>query len=535
MNFFGWLIKRADEPDTTKLQAISLPAEDDGALVIQSAGAYGTFVDMEGSARTEAELVNKYREMSLHPEVDGAIDDIINEAIVVEENEKTVKINLESLANVPDKIKKMITDEFENILTMLDFNEKGYDLFKRWYVDGRLYFQAIIDITAPEAGISELRYIDPRKIKKVREIKKTRQQLGAGQNGPASIEKTEVANEFFMFSEKGFTAKAASGGLQNNSTQGVRITKDSVLHVTSGVLDPAASIILSHLHKAIKPLNQLRAIEDASVIYRLSRAPERRVFNIDVGNLPKMKAEQYMKDVMNKYKNKIVYDASTGEIRDDRKFMTMLEDFWLPKRDGKGTTIDVLPAGQNLGEMRDVEYFQKKLYKSLNVPESRLDQESTFMIGQSSEVTRDEVKFAKFIDRLRARFNHLFLGALGKQLVLKGILQSSEWDMFVQNIKFDYARDNFYSELKDSQILGARAQTLALIQPFVGTYVSHKWVRKEVMRQTEQEMQDMDQQILEEMDNPIYQQMMGVQPAPMGDPDGMTPDKQSKAQKPQGK
>jgi hypothetical protein len=302
--------------------------------------------------------------------------------------------------------------------------------------------------------------------------------------------------------------------------------------VTSGVLDSTSTVVVSHLHKAIKPLNQLRAIEDASIIYRLARAPERRVFNIDVGNLPKMKAEQYMRDVMAKYKNKIVYDASTGEIRDDRKFMTMLEDFWLPKRDGKGTTIETLDAGANLGEITDIEYFLKKLYKSLNVPESRLEQESIFQLGNASEVNRDEVKFSKFIDRLRSRFNHIFLGALGKQVVLKGLMQSAEWEMIVQNVKFDYARDNFFSELKDSQILATRAQTLQLIDPYVGVYFSREWVRKEILRQSEEEMKEMDEQILEEMDNPIYQQAMGVEPAPMGQPDGVTPDKPSLAPEP---
>lgn len=508
MQFFGWQIRRADEPDTEKLQAISPPVEDDGALVIQSGGNYGTYVDLEGSAKTEAELVNKYREMSLHPEVDSAIDDIVNESIVVEKTQDIVRINMEALKNIPPKVKDMISQEFDNILALLNFNQLGYDVFRRWYVDGRLYYQAIIDVTKPQEGISELRYIDPRKIRKVREIKESKQQLDNKQNGGniQSLKKTEVVNEFFIYNEKGFAAKTGTIGSQTSAGQsGTRITKDSILHITSGILDVASSVVLSHLHKAIKPLNQLRAIEDASVIYRLARAPERRVFNIDVGNLPKIKAEQYMRDVMTRYKNKIVYDASTGEIRDDRKFMTMLEDFWLPKRDGKGTTIDTLPGGENLGEMTDVEYFQKKLYRSLNVPQSRLESESVFSLGQGSEITRDEVKFAKFVDRLRTRFDQLFLGALGKQVVLKGIMQSGEWDLFVDKIKFDYARDNYYSELKDSQITASRAQNLALVQPFIGLYVSNNWARKEILRQSEDQIIQEDQLIMQEMKNPIYQ------------------------------
>lgn len=543
MQLFGWLIKRADEPDPNKLQAIAPPVEDDGALVVQTSGAYGTYVDLEGSAKTEAELVVKYREMSLHPEVDTAIDDIVNESIVVEDQMKTVQINLDDLVDVPEKIKKLIVQEFDNVLSLLNFNEKAHDIFRRWYVDGRLYFQVIIDVTEPQNGIAELRYLDPRKVRKIREVRKSKLQVGGGNNAPAqTIEKMDTTNEFFVYNEKGFTTKTGTvGSSAAQGTQGVRISKDSILHVTSGVLDSYSTIVLSHLHKAIKPLNQLRAIEDASVIYRLSRAPERRVFNIDVGNLPKMKAEQYMRDVMTKYKNKIVYDASTGEIRDDRKFMTMLEDFWLPKRDGKGTTIDVLPAGQNLGEITDIEYFLKKLYKALNVPESRLEQESIFQLGNASEVNRDEVKFSKFIDRLRARFNHVFLGALGKQVVLKGIMQSAEWDTFVQNVKFDYARDNYYAELKDSQITASRAQTLQLLDPYVGMYYSREWVCKNILRMSNEEMEEQKKQILVEMDDPIYQNAMQVEPAPMGSPDGISPDKQPKpvpgsggAQKPQG-
>lgn len=528
MQLFGWLIKRADEPDPNKLQAIAPPVEDDGALVIQSGGNYGTYVDLEGSAKTEAELVLKYREMAMHPEVDAAVDDIVNESIVVEKNEKTVEINLDDVPDLPERIKKLVVEEFEEVLSLLDFNEKNYDLFRRWYVDGRLYFQAIIDVTKPEDGIAELRYLDPRKIRKIRQIKQTKEQIGQGQ-GAGALEKTEIVQEFFLYNDKGFAQKASTSGVQGTQATGVRIAKDSVLHVTSGVLDPASTVVVSHLHKAIKPLNQLRAIEDASVIYRLARAPERRVFNIDVGNLPKMKAEQYMRDVMQRYKNKIVYDASTGEIRDDRKFMTMLEDFWLPKREGKGTTIDTLPGGENLGNITDIEYFLKKLYKSLNVPESRLEQESIFQLGNASEVNRDEVKFSKFIDRLRSRFNHVFLGALGKQLVLKGVMTSMEWDAIVQNVKFDYARDNFYAELKDTQILATRAQTMQLLDPYVGIYFSRDWVNRKVWHMTDDEIEEQQEKILEEMENPIYQQSMGLEPAPMGgeEQDGVSPDKPS--------
>lgn len=520
MQLFGWLIKRADEPDNNRLQPITAPIEDDGALLVQSGGNFGTYVDLEGSAKTEAELVLKYREMAGHPEVDAAIDDIVNEAIVVEKTVKTIEINMDELPELPDRIKDLITDEFEEILTLLEFNEKGYDIFRRWYVDGRMYYQIIIDTKEPELGIQELRYLDPRKLRKVRETKTVKQTIpgGAGQ-APQILERQETVAEFFIFNERGFSQKTSQVASNPSAAiTGIRIAKDSILHITSGVVDSGSTIVLSHLHKAIKPLNQLRAIEDAAVIYRLSRAPERRVFNIDVGNLPKMKAEQYMRDVMTKYKNKIVYDANTGEIRDDRKFMTMLEDFWLPKRDGKGTTIDVLPAGQHLGEMGDIEYFLKKLYKALNVPESRLEQESIFQLGNASEVNRDEVKFSKFIDRMRTRFNHIFLDSLRAQLILKGVMASVEWEEIKQKIKFDYARDNFYSELKDTQIMATRAQTAQLLDPYVGAYFSREWVNKNVWRMSDAQIAHEKAQIMLEMDDPLYQGMMGV--TPIG-PDGM--------------
>ncbi|NDD84702.1 portal protein, partial [bacterium] len=450
---FGFEIRRKGQTQSQedeKLQTFSPKHEDDGALVVASGGAYGTYVDLEGSARTEAELVTKYRDMMQHPEVENAVDDVVNEAIVVERGIKTIEINLNE-TKLSANIKKLISDEFENILNLLNFNTQPYEVFKNWYVDGRCYYHVVIDPDDLKGGIKELRLIDPRKIRKVREIKKKKDQTTRD-----GVTVTKTVNEYYVYNDKGF-ASLNNSLSQTVGAQGLKIAKDSIIHCTSGLLDTNSTLVLSHLHKAIKPLNQLRALEDATVIYRISRAPERRIFYIDVGNLPKMKAEQYLRDMMVRHKNKLVYDSTTGEIRDDRKFMTMLEDYWLPRREGnRGTEITTLPAGQNLGEMEDVLYFQKKLYRSLLVPETRLSQDATFSMGRDTEITREEIKFAKFVDRLRTRFCQLFIKSLEKQLVLKQVITTDDWKEIGSTITFDFARDNYFAQLKEMQILNER-------------------------------------------------------------------------------
>jgi hypothetical protein len=501
-NLFGFEIRRAVDPqeEQDKQPAFAPEIKDDGAVVVAAGGAYGTYVDLQGAARTEAELVTKYREMSMHPEVERATDDILNEAIVLEDKEKIIQINLDD-AKLSTNIKKLITTEFESVLTLLDFNKSAYDIFKRWYVDGRMYYHIIIDITKPNEGIKELRYIDPRKLRKIREIKRKRDKQ-------SQVTQTQTVQEYFIYNEKGFQNKAGEVGTAT-SVQGLKIAPDSIIHTTSGVLDPMNTVVLSHLHKAIKPLNQLRALEDATIVYRISRAPERRIFYIDVGNLPKMKAEQYMRDMMQRHKNKVVYDSSTGEIRDDRKFMTMLEDYWLPRRDGsRGTEITTLPAGQNLGELADVEYFQRKLYESLNVPTTRLQQDGAFIFGQDQEVSRDEIKFGKFIDRLRMRFNHLFLEALKKQLLLKNVMMEEDWEAIESNIKFDYTKDNYFEQQKTTSVMRDRLTTLDQLQPYIGKYYSNEWVRKHVLYQSDEEIEEMDEQSMSEQENPLFKQQV---------------------------
>ena len=498
-NLFGFEIRRVTDPIEVqeKQPAFAPENKDDGAVVVAAGGAYGTYIDLQGAARTEAELVTKYREMAMHPEVERAVDDILNEAIIVEEKEKIVQINLDD-TKLSTNIKKKITEEFENVLTLLDFNKSAFDIFRRWYVDGRMYYHVIIDITQPGDGIKEMRYIDPRKLRKIREVKRKR-------DSKSQVTQTQTVQEYFIYNEKGFQNKAGEIGTAT-AVQGLKISPDSIVHITSGVLDPMNSVVLSHLHKAIKPLNQLRALEDATVIYRISRAPERRIFYIDVGNLPKMKAEQYLRDMMTRHKNKVVYDASTGEIRDDRKFMTMLEDYWLPRRDGsRGTEITTLPAGQNLGKLEDVEYFQKKLYESLNVPVTRLEQDGSFIFGQGQEISRDEIKFTKFIDRVRMRFNHLFLDSLRRQLILKNIITDDDWNLFETHIKFDYTKDNYFEQQKQSSVMTDRVNLVTQMQPLIGKYYSNEWVRKHILQQSDEEIEEMDEQNMAEQENPLYQ------------------------------
>lgn len=526
MEFLGFEFRRKGPIEKQDLDEIVPKQNDDGSLVVAAGGSYGTVVDLEGAAKNESELVTKYREMALHPEVDSAIDDIVNE-VIVSENVDTVIMNLDNLQTLPQSVKKAIEQEFNNVMTLFDFDHQGYDIFRRWYVDGRLYYHAIIDKKSPADGIQEMRYIDPRKIKKVKEVKRKRVNDG-GKTGAVTLPAGE--NEYFIYSEKGFGGKPTTGPTTNADTTGLKIAKDSIVYCTSGLLDKSNALVISHLHKAIKPLNQLRALEDATVIYRISRAPERKIFYIDVGNLPKMKAEQYLRDMMTRYKNKVVYDASTGEVRDDRKFMTMLEDYWLPRREGnRGTQIETLPGGQNLGEMTDVEYFLKKLYKSLNVPVARIEPDYSFNMGRATEISRDEVKFNKFVVRLRSKFNELFLKTLEKQLVLKQVLTQEDWKEIAPKIKFDYAMDNYFAELKEIEVLNEKVNSYqTLLQTgAIGKYYSNKWVRKNIFRQDEEFMEQMDKEILEEQDNPIYnppmeEQQDGQPGAPQGNPGQQT-------------
>jgi len=496
IKLFGFTFGKQDivQEQPPEQPSFTLPttAIDDGAVTITSTPYYGTYVDLEGAVRNELELITRYREMANHPEMEMAIDDIVNEAITHDVSGRTVNIVLDKLQQ-PAAVKKKISEEFENILKMLNFGNLSDDLFKRWYIDGRIYYHVVVDESTPKEGIKELRYIDPRKIRKVRELVKDRDPKTG-----ASIIKSIA--EYYVYSDKGTTTQTYSANLN----AGLRIAPDSIINVNSGLMDAKNTFVISYLHKAIKPLNQLRMVEDAVVIYRLSRAPERRVFYIDVGNLPKGKAEQYLRDVMIKYKNKVVYDSSTGEIRDDRKHMSMLEDFWLPRREGgKGTEITTLPAGQNLGELEDVKYFRMKLLQALNVPISRLEPQQGGMIGlgRTTEVTRDEVKFNKFITRLRNKFSQIFDHALEKQCVLKGICTKEEWQEFKEDIYYDYVKDNNFTELSDAELLQARAQTLIAVDPYVGRYYSAEWVRMNILRQTQEEMEQIDQQIKKESAN----------------------------------
>jgi len=479
VQLFGFNITRADQEEKEDLKTFVPPQTDDGAIEIAPGGSYGTFVDLDGTAKSEAELVSRYREMSMQPECDSAVEDVVNEAIVMDD-QNPIEIVLDNLKQ-PNSIKNKIREEFETILEMLDFSNKGYDIFRRWYVDGRIYHHIIINDKDPREGIRELRYIDPRKIRKVREKVKSKDP----RTGATIYNKEQ--KEYYLYNPKGITSSA---------TQGIKIAVDSISHIHSGLMDSRNNMILGHLHKAVKPLNQLRMLEDATVIYRLARAPERRIFYIDVGNLPKMKAEQYLRDMMVKHKNKLVYDAATGEVRDDRKFMTMLEDFWLPRREGgRGTEITTLPGGQNLGEMEDVDYFRRKLYKSLNVPITRMEADNQFNLGRASEITRDEIKFNKFVKRLRNRFTHLFDGLLEIQLVLKGVLTRADWEQMRNTIHYDFKEDNYFSELKNTEIMTERLRLAGEIDPLVGKYYSMKWVRNNILRMSEDDIKQVDQEI----------------------------------------
>ena len=491
---FGFEIKRKQQEPLSFTQRQT----DDGAVIVNEGGVYGTYVDMDGSIRTEAELVNKYREIAQFPEVDAAVDDIVNEVITQEPEQKVIELVLDEL-DQPDKVKNMLIQEFDGVLKLLEFNDLSYDIFKRWYVDGRLYYHAIVDEENPKLGIVELRYIDPRKIRKVKEVRRKRV------NGTADAAVLQTATEYYIYNDKGFAKMTGNSSIPTNSIAGLKIAKDAIVYNTSGLTSINGDLVQSYLHKAMKPLNMLATMEDSLVIYRVSRAPERRIFYIDVGNLPKMKAEQYLRDIMTKFKNKLVYDSATGEIRDDRKFMTMLEDFWLPRRGGeRGTEITTLPGGQNLGQIDDIVYFQRKVYKSLNVPITRLDPNEGFSIGRGQEINRDEVKFSKFTNRLRNKFAQLFTKILERQLILKGIIAPDDWEQFKDSIKYKFAQDNYFAQLKETEILRDRLATLNQIQGFVGTYYSPEYVQKHVLFQSDEEVKEIEMQNAIAMQDPKW-------------------------------
>jgi hypothetical protein len=473
------------------------PSNEDGSDYYLSSGFYGQYVDIEGVFRTEFDVIKRYRDMSLHPECDTAVEHVVNEAIVSDLNDSPVEIDLDNL-QVGTSLKTVIRNEFKAVKDLLEFDKKSHEIFRNWYVDGRLYYHKVIDLQKPDEGIKEIRYIDALKIKLMRV--KPPQEKGVAQNLPSNEKDGEVVTrdtkiqEFYTYYPAGVTQKYGSV-----AGKGVRIAKDAICHVHSGLIDRNKKITLSYLHKAIKGLNQLRMIEDSLVIYRLSRAPERRIFYIDVGNLPKVKAEQYLRDVMSRYRNKLVYDANTGEIKDDKKFMSMLEDFWLPRREGgRGTEITTLPGGQNLGELGDIEYFQKKLYRSLNVPESRIGGDSGFNMGRSSEILRDELMFSKFVGRLRKRFSALFLDLLKTQLILKNIVTPEDWNKMSEHIQFDYLYDNHFAELKETELMNERLNIMTQIEPYIGTYYSRDYVKRKVLRQSDEEIIEMEQEMEEE-------------------------------------
>lgn len=489
MQIFGFEIKRKPAPQQV---TVVPPSADDGATIVSTGATayYAQVMSLETTIKNENDLIRRYREVALYPDTDSAIDDICNEAIVADSDESPVKIVLDDL-KVSAGIKTKLTDEFQNILNVLKFDHKSHDIFRNWYVDGRLYYQILVDENNPKNGIAELRQVDPRKIRKIKNVNKEKNENG--------VEIIKSIEEYYLYNDRGITEA---------TTQGIKLPLDSIIYVPSGVIDQNSGMMLSHLHKAIKIVNQLKMMEDALVIYRISRAPERRIFYVDVGNLPKIKAEQYVNDIMNKFRNKVVYDATTGEVRDDRKHLSMMEDFWMPRREGgKGTEITTLPGGQTLGQIEDIEYFQNKLYQSLNVPASRLQKTDGFNLGRSSEITRDEIKFTKFVQRIRKKFTLLFLEALKIQSVLKGICTIEDWDEFSQNIRFDFVRDNHYSELKEAELMVGRLNILSQIDQFVGKYYSPTYVKKHILRLEDDEIEEMDRENQEHNNEKLAQEL----------------------------
>tara|TARA_B100000519_G_scaffold199955_1_gene212155 strand:- start:18 stop:1673 length:1656 start_codon:yes stop_codon:yes gene_type:complete len=509
---FGFSIED-NEPLSPSAVSPVPPNNEDGVDHYMSSGFFGSYVDIEGVYKTEFDLIKRYREMALHPECDSAIEDIVNEAIVSDSYDSPIEIELSNL-NASDGIKKIIRQEFKYILDLLDFDKKAHEIYRNWYIDGRLYYHKIIDLKNPSEGLKELRYIDAMKMRYVRKQKKNDKArlnaLNPLKNDPMDYDFPEL-EEFFIYNPKSITG---ANPMQNSGSPGIKMTKDSIAYCTSGLVDRNRGSTLSYLHKAIKSLNQLRMIEDSLVIYRLSRAPERRIFYIDVGNLPKQKAEQYLRDVMMRYRNKLVYDAQTGEIRDDKKYMAMLEDFWLPRREGgRGTEISTLPGGQNLGEITDIEYFKKKLYRSLNVPPSRMDGEGGFNLGRSSEILRDELKFSKFVGRLRKRFSGMFNDMLKTQLLLKNVITPDDWEIMSEHIQYDFLYDNHFSELKEAELMNERLSLAATAEPYVGKYYSQDYVRRKILRQTDIEILEQDKIIENEIKKGIIPDPTTIDPA----------------------
>mgnify|MGYP001445383306 FL=1 len=508
---FGFSIEDTEKKSTSIISPVPKNNED-GVDNFISSGFYGQYVDIEGAYRSEYDLIRRYREMALHPECDGAIEDVVNEAIVSDLYDSPVEVELSNL-NASENLKKKIREEFRHIKELMDFDKKSHEIFRNWYVDGRVYYLKVIDVKAPQEGLQDLRYIDPLKLKYIRQEKKK-----SGRDDPSvrlrkndDVVPNPEFDEYYIYTPK--VQHPTNLINQMGGKNSVKIAKDSITMCTSGLVDRNKNRVLSYLHKAIKALNQLRMIEDSLVIYRLSRAPERRIFYIDVGNLPKVKAEQYLKEVMSRYRNKLVYDANTGEVRDDRKFMSMMEDFWLPRREGgRGTEITTLPGGQNLGELSDVDYFQKKLYRALGVPESRIAAEGGFNLGRSSEILRDELKFAKFVGRLRKRFSAMFNDMLKTQLILKNIVTPDDWKQMEDHIQYDFLYDNQFAELKESELMEGRLGMLATIEPYIGKYYSTEFVRKRVLRQTDQEIEEIDTQIEDEIQKGIIPDPSGVDP-----------------------
>ena len=507
---FGFSIEDTQKQSASIVSPVPKNNEDGVDNYIAS-GFYGQYVDIEGAYRNEHELIKRYREMALHPEVDGAIEDVVNEAIVTDLYDSPVEVELSNL-NASESIKKKIREEFRYIKETMDFDKKSHEIFRNWYVDGRVYYLKVIDMKNPQEGIQDLRYIDPMKIKYIRQ-EKTPKNFDLNRLRPNDQDQNvpnPTFDEYYLYTAKpnyptGMVSKAGKGA--------IKISKDSITYCTSGLVDRNKNRVLSYLQKAIKALNQLRMIEDSLVIYRLSRAPERRIFYIDVGNLPKIKAEQYLKEVMNRYRNKLVYNAQTGEIRDDRKFMSMMEDFWLPRREGgRGTEITTLPGGQNLGELQDIEYFQRKLYRALGVPESRISSDTGFNLGRSSEILRDELRFSKFVGRLRKRFSHMFNDMLRTQLILKNIVTPEDWSQMEDHIQYDFLYDNQFAELKESEMLQSRLGNLAQIEPYIGKYYSTEYVRKRVLQQTDSEIEEIDMQIEDEIEKGILPNPANVDP-----------------------
>ena len=541
---FGFKIEEPEDK-SSKIVSPVPPNDEDKSDFYLSSGFYGQYVDIEGVYKSEADLVRRYREMALHPECDSAIEDVVNEAIVSDSDDSPLQIDLSNLP-ASDKLKDKIREEFKYIKEIMDFDSKCHEIFRNWYIDGRIFYHKVIDINKPQDGIKEVRYIDPLKIRHIRRLKKDQKDLRSALskiNSDASVidfNPPEI-EEFYLYNPNQISSMTATSGSNFKAeAKQVRLAPDSITYITSGLVDRNKQTVLSHLHKAIKALNQLRMIEDSLVIYRLSRAPERRIFYIDVGNLPKIKAEQYLRDVMNRYRNKLVYDANTGEIRDDRKYMAMLEDFWLPRREGgRGTEITTLPGGQNLGELADIEYFQKKLYRSLNVPETRLSSSGGFSLGRSSEILRDEVKFTKFVGRLRKRFSNLFNDMLKTQLILKNIVSVEDWEVLSDHIQYDYLYDNHFSELKETEMLNDKLAAVAAMEPYVGKYFSLQYVRSKILKQNDGEIKEIDKQIEKEIKDGLIidpkvivsQQQASMQPMDQGMDmaQGQPPEQQSTA------